>query len=110
MPHCMRFNAARNKTCAAKYTEVGKLFGVYDENASTEENVEAAILAIERMIREVGLKRSIVEMGGTEADITTLVEQALIDLNLIGTPVPLTREDILGLFLAALNPDTPQSR
>ena len=99
LPHVMAFNL---KARAAKYAKVAEIIGVADPGLSEEENARAAIAAIEKLAEDLGLKKSLGDLGAGQSDIAQLVEDALGDLTMRSNPRKAEAEDLTAMYEAAL--------
>eukprot|EP00747_Dinoflagellata_sp_TGD_P216758 gnl/TRDRNA2_/TRDRNA2_89253_c0_seq1.p1 gnl/TRDRNA2_/TRDRNA2_89253_c0~~gnl/TRDRNA2_/TRDRNA2_89253_c0_seq1.p1 ORF type:complete len:420 (+),score=90.45 gnl/TRDRNA2_/TRDRNA2_89253_c0_seq1:155-1414(+) len=100
LPILMRFNMPNR---AAKYAEVAKAFGVYENGKSDEENGENAVKAVSALSKQVGTARSIESYanGKFEADLPELCRQAMTDLAMLSTPRQPTYEQVAELYRMA---------
>lgn len=99
LPHVMTFNL---KARAAKYAKVAEIIGAADPGRSDEENARAAIGAIEKLAEDLGLKKSLGDLGAGQSDIAQLVEDALGDLTMRSNPRKAEAEDVTAMYEAAL--------
>ena len=99
LPHIMDFNLPAR---ADKYAMVADAFGVKDPALSDEENARLAIKAVAELSIQVGCAKSIIDMGGSEDIIESLVEQAMTDTSMMATPVMPTAADVRAMYQKAL--------
>lgn len=99
LPHVMRFNFG---PCEARYAQVAIALGVAAPGVSDAENAHRAISEVERLAKRVGLGRAGRELGIGRELCPTLVEDAMADVVLSGTPRFPDPNDVLALYEAAL--------
>ncbi len=95
LPTVMRYNAPVAK---AKYVDIAKVCGVYEDGMTVDEAADAACAEIERLSKAVGIPQHLTELGIFEDDIPALAEQAIRDVCTPGNPREVTKEDILALY------------
>jgi alcohol dehydrogenase class IV len=98
LPHVMRFNLG---VCETKYAQVGIALGVADPTLGDAQNAERAILAVEKLSTRVGTAKRASELGVTRALLPTLVEDAMADMLMTGTPRFPEARDVHALYEAA---------
>ncbi len=99
LPHVMRFNL---NVCEVKYAQVAIALGVADPGAENSENAQRALTAVEELSARVGTARSGKELGVKVELIPTLVDDAMADLLMMGTPRFPEPRDVRQLYEAAL--------
>lgn len=95
LPTVMRFNAPVAK---AKYVDIAKVCGVYQDGMTVDEAADAACKAIEDLSKLVGIPQHLTELGIEAKDIPALAEQAIVDVCTPGNPREVTKQDILDLY------------
>ena len=95
LPTVMRFNAP---VCLAKYEQIAKAVGVWQEGMTLEQAADAACKAIEELSAVVGTNKHLTDLGITEKDIPALAEQAINDVCTPGNPREVTKDDIISLY------------
>ena len=95
LPTVMRFNAP---VCLAKYEQIAKAVGVWQEGMTLEQAADAACKAIEDLSAIVGTNKHLTDLGITEKDIPALAEQAINDVCTPGNPREVTKDDIINLY------------
>lgn len=86
----------------ARFARIAAAMGV-DTSAMDEETAsKAAIQAIKDLSKEVGIPSGFAQLGVTEADLPTFVKKAQKDPCAPGNPAPMTDDQVLALFRAAL--------
>ena len=95
LPTVMRFNAP---VCLAKYEQIAKAVGVWQEGMTLEQAADAACKAIEDLSAVVGTNKHLTDLGITEKDIPALAEQAINDVCTPGNPREVTKDDIISLY------------
>jgi alcohol dehydrogenase class IV len=93
LPFVMEFNAARKP---GVYRRVAIALGFSDPSD------EDAIATVRGLFEEIGLEPSLRFHGVDESKLDALVDQAFADSCHATNPVPVTREDLRNLYLAAL--------
>jgi alcohol dehydrogenase len=99
LPHVMRFNLS---TCEAKYALAAIALGVALPDASDAENARHAVTAVEALSARVGTARSGGDLGIKPELLSTLVEDAMADLLMMGTPRFPEPTEVRQLYEAAL--------
>ena len=99
LPHVMRFNFA---IAEARYAQVAIALGVAAPGVSDAENAHRAIAAVEQISVRVGLGQRAGALGVERALCATLVDDAMADTVLTGTPRFPDQNDVLALYEAAL--------
>lgn len=99
LPHVMEFNAQRKP---GLYRRVGLAAGLDVVKAGDPEADRRTIQFTRRLIRELGLGDGLRAFGVQESHLDALVEQAVADPCHQTNPVPVTREDLRALYLAAM--------
>ncbi len=97
MPHVMGYNL---EVVAARYAQVANIFGVA-RGVSAEDDARACIEAVKQLRADLGLERSIRELGGSDNLLPMLVEDSLADPVNLSNPKALDREAFESLFRAA---------
>jgi len=95
LPTVMRFNAP---VCLAKYEQIAKAVGVWQEGMTLEQAADAACKAIEDLSAVVGTNKHLTDLGITEKDIPALAEQAINDVCTPGNPREVNKDDIISLY------------
>lgn len=95
LPTVMRFNAP---VCLAKYEQIAKAVGVWQEGMTLEQAADAACKAIEDLSAVVGTNKHLTDLGITEKDIPDLAEQAINDVCTPGNPREVSKDDIISLY------------
>jgi alcohol dehydrogenase class IV len=85
---------------AARYAQVANIFGVA-RGVSAEDDARACIEAVKQLRADLGLERSIRELGGSDNLLPMLVEDSLADPVNLSNPKPLDRDAFESLFRAA---------
>lgn len=95
LPTVMRFNAP---VCLAKYEQIAKAVGVWQEGMTLEQAADAACKAIEDLSAVVGTNKHLTDLGITEKDIPALAEQAINDVCTPGNPREVSKDEIISLY------------
>jgi 1,3-propanediol dehydrogenase len=99
LPHVVRFNAEADP---APFATIATCLGIADAGAPAAESALALADRLERLAREVGVPRSLGELGVREEDLPTLAVNALQDACMSTNPRPADTAQMLTLFRAAL--------
>lgn len=98
LPHVMAYNL---EVCAAKYAQVAEAMGVAKPGASVEEQARAAIEAVVALREDIGITRSIRDLGGTDELLPLLVGDAMADGVNLSNAKPVDAQAIEALYRAA---------
>lgn len=98
LPHVMDYNLPVR---AAKYAEVAQALGVASASASDEQNARAAIAEVVAIRADIGIARSIRDLGGTDALLPVLVADAAADGVNLANPRKLDLAAFEALYRAA---------
>lgn len=99
LPHVERFNIP---SCSAKLKDVAEAMGTDVTGMSDEEGANAAIAAIEKLSKAVGIPSGLKELGVDEKDIPLMAENALLDACAPGNPIDVKLEEAIAIYKAAL--------
>jgi alcohol dehydrogenase class IV len=99
LPHVMEFNARRK---AGLYRRVGMACGLDVMRAPSEEADQKTIKFIRKLLTNLGITGGLSAHGVHESQVDALSAQAFADSCHLTNPVPVTREDLRALYLAAL--------
>jgi 1,3-propanediol dehydrogenase len=99
LPHVMQFNLPE---CRQKFTQIARqIEASATDQDRCEDLSEQAIEAVRRLTRDIGLHKSLADVGLKKESIKTLSQNALNDACLVTNPRNATAEDIEQLFLKA---------
>lgn len=96
LPYVMEYNA-----CATgeKYREIARAMGVSGvDNMSQEEYRKAAIDAVKKLSEDVGIPKTLKEIGVKEEDLKALAESAMADACTPGNPRDTSIEEIYEIY------------
>ncbi len=101
LPYVMEFNAPNTGT---KFREIARAMGVkkVDEMKQAEYR-EAAIKAVKKLSKDVGIPKTLKEIGVKKEDLEALAEAAMADVCTGGNPRPCTKELVLKVYQKAYN-------
>jgi 4-hydroxybutyrate dehydrogenase len=99
LPRVMRFNAERHP---GLYRRVGLAGGMEVAGLSAAEADQLAISMIETLFEKIGLNQRLRDFGVSRSQLDDLAAQAFEDSCHRTNPVPVSQEDLRGLYLAAL--------
>ncbi|MEE1923071.1 L-threonine dehydrogenase [Pseudomonas sp. 148P] len=98
LPHVQRFNA---RVCAARLRDVAGALGVEIRELDAEQGASAAIAAIERLSRDIGIPEGLAVLGAKVEDVPILAANALKDACGLTNPRPASQAEIEAVFKAA---------
>lgn len=99
LPHVCRVNLmARTE----RFADIAEALGEVTEGLSERDAAALAIDAIEALSADVGIPRSLSELGVKEEDIPTMVANAQKDVCCLTNPRKLTDEEVAAIYKAAL--------
>lgn len=99
LPHVEKFNIS---SCAPKLKKVARAMGVGVLDMSDEEGAYAAIEAIKKLSKAVGIPSGLKEFGVTEEGFAKMAENAMADVCTGGNPKDVTVEDAIAIYKAAM--------
>jgi 4-hydroxybutyrate dehydrogenase len=99
LPHVMHFNAQRK---AGVYRRVGLACGLDVAHVPDEVADFRTIDFVKKFISDLGIKPGLHQYGVKEAQLDALAAQAFEDPCHLTNPVPVNRDDLKGLYRAAL--------
>lgn len=100
LPWVMEWNAPAS---GEKYRDIAKAMGVESDVMTLDEVRQAAINAVRNLNHDVGIPRSLAEVGMQERDIPALALAASEDVCTGGNPRKATPDDIAALYRRAFN-------
>jgi alcohol dehydrogenase len=99
LPHVQRYNA---QVCSQRLKEIANSLGVNVLTMSAEQGANAAINAIEKLAKKVGIPAGLGTLGVKVDDIPLLADNALKDVCGLTNPKQASHEEICKIFLAAM--------
>ncbi len=99
LPRVMAFNLSADPL---KFAHIAQALGVETAGVPIAVAALRGVKAVERLSREIGIPRSLAEVGVTREHIPAMVEMALVDTALRRNPRPATAADVEDLYLSAL--------
>jgi alcohol dehydrogenase len=99
LPHVERFNIP---ACADKLKNVAKVMGVDVSNMTDEQGANAAIEAIQKLSKSVGIPSGLKEFGVKEEDFKEMSKNALADVCTGGNPREVTLEETIAIYAEAM--------
>jgi alcohol dehydrogenase len=93
LPHVTAVNA---ETCADRMADIAQALGTEQRSA------EAAVAAIRQLSQDIGIPAGLKQLGVREADLPALAADAQQDDCAPTNPRPLTQEQIVAIYLAAM--------
>ncbi|MBQ2887220.1 MAG: lactaldehyde reductase [Alphaproteobacteria bacterium] len=101
LPYVMEFNASHSGT---KYREIAKAMGVKNvDTMKQKEYRDAAINAVKKLSKAVGIPKTLKEIGVKKEDLEALTDAAMADVCTGGNPRPCTKALILKVYEKAYN-------
>ncbi|MFC6274124.1 iron-containing alcohol dehydrogenase [Levilactobacillus tangyuanensis] len=98
LPYVEQYNII---ACPERFAELAKIMGENTDGLSTRDAAELSIKAMKQMSEDVGIPKSIKEIGAKPEDFELMAENALKDGNAFSNPRKGTKEDIVKIFQAA---------
>ena len=103
MPYVMEFN--RNY-CEQELVDIGQAMGLDLKGHSLEQQTDATIDAVARLFADIGIPRTIADLGVAKGQLSQVAEQAMGSVRLIkNNPRPLDPVSMAVLVEAAFNGD-----
>lgn len=99
LPHVERFNLS---ACPAKFAKIAPAMGVDTTNMSTVEAANAALDAISKLSKDVGIPSGLKELGVKEEDLEQMAKNALLDVCTGGNPKDVTLDDAVMIYKNAM--------
>lgn len=99
LPHVCRVNLIAK---TERFADIAAALGEVTEGLSEREAAMLAIESIEALAQDVGIPKSLAELGVKEQDIPTMVENAQKDVCRLTNPRTLTDAEVAEVFRAAL--------
>ncbi|MFB9051575.1 iron-containing alcohol dehydrogenase [Formosa undariae] len=99
LPHVERFNIP---ACTHKLKKVARAMGVEVNDKNDLEGANAAIKAIEKLSKAVGIPSGLRELGVKEADFEIMAQHALEDVCTGGNPREVNLEDAMAIYKSAM--------
>ncbi len=99
LPFIMEYNLPYAK---AKYADIARAMGVDVKGLTADEAASAAIEAVKKLSKAIGIPQRLSEIGIKESDLAMLAADAIIDPCTGGNPAPVTEADILEIYKKAL--------
>lgn len=98
LPHVMRYNAAY---CGGKFADIARAMGEKVEGRSEEEVRQAAVEAVCKLNRDVGIPPHLRDVGVRKEDIPALAQAAFDDVCTGGNPREASLTEIIELYHSA---------
>ncbi|AZQ84375.1 L-threonine dehydrogenase [Colwellia sp. Arc7-635] len=99
LPHVQRYNA---QVCPERLGDIANSLGVNVLNMTAEQGADAAIAAIVKLAKTVGIPSGLTSLGVKTSDISLLADNALKDVCGLTNPKQATHEEICHIFQAAM--------
>lgn len=101
LPYVMEFNAPKTGT---KFREIARAMGVKNVDAMKQaEYREAAIKAVKKLSKDVGIPKTLKEIGVKKEDLEALAEAAMADVCTGGNPRLCNKELVWEVYKKAYN-------
>lgn len=99
MPFVMEFN---RKSCVSEFAQIARLFGAAQEGDSEEQLSKKAIDAVDSLFQQIGMPRSLAQLGLPKDQQAAVATQAMQAARLVNNnPAPLDAESMLRIVEAA---------
>lgn len=99
LPHVEKFNIP---SCTYKLKRVARAMGVGVLDMNDEQGANAAIDAIKKLSKSVGIPSGLRELGVKEADFEEMAKNAIADVCTGGNPRDVTIKDTIEIYRAAM--------
>lgn len=99
LPHVEAFNV---KTSAARLRDVAQAMGENVQGLDAQAGAQACLAAIRKLSSDIGIPKSLGELGVKRADIPTLAANAMKDLCGLTNPRSATQTEIEAIFEGAM--------
>jgi len=99
LPHVQRYNA---QVCPERLRDIANSLGVNVLNMTAEQGADAAIAAIVKLAKTVGIPSGLTSLGVKTSDVSLLADNALKDVCGLTNPKQATHEEICHIFQAAM--------
>lgn len=99
LPHVMEFNLI---SCAEKFGEIAVALGEKVTGLNKQDRAERAIIAVQRLVKDIGITGGLSDMGFKEEYIPELSKNAMNDACLVTNPRDASSEDLASIFRKAL--------
>ncbi|WP_458318447.1 iron-containing alcohol dehydrogenase [Mycolicibacterium brisbanense] len=99
LPHVVRFNAEADP---APFATIAACLGIADKRAPARESALALADRLQELARQVGVPRSLGELGVRDEDVPVLAHNAMADACITTNPRPADEAALRALFRAAL--------
>ena len=98
LPFVMEYNMS---ACKKKYGDIARAMGVDIKGKTEGEAAQAAVDAVKKLSKAIGIPQTLSEIGIKEEQLPQLAQDALIDPCTGGNPKDVTVEDILAIYKKA---------
>lgn len=99
LPFVMEYNMS---ACKKKYGDIARAMGVDIKGKTEGEAAQAAVDAVKKLSKAIGIPQTLSEIGIKEEQLPQLAQDAFIDPCTGGNPKDVTVEDILAIYKKAL--------
>lgn len=99
LPFVMEYNMS---ACKKKYGDIARAMGVDIKGKTEGEAAQAAVDAVKKLSKAIGIPQTLSEIGIKEEQLPQLARDALIDPCTGGNPKDVTVEDIFAIYKKAL--------
>jgi alcohol dehydrogenase len=99
LPHVMRFNMSHRQR---ELAEIAQALGEKIDSLSAAQAAELACASVARLSSEIGLPGRLRDVGVKEGQIPVMAENAMTDWCHPFNPRPCSKDDMVGLYRAAL--------
>ncbi|KRL05356.1 iron-containing alcohol dehydrogenase [Liquorilactobacillus oeni] len=102
LPYVEKYNII---ACPERFAELAEIMGENTTGLSTRDAAMLSIKAMKQLSEDVGIPKTIKEIGAKPEDFELMAENALKDGNAFSNPRKGTKKDIIKIFQAAYNGD-----
>ena len=99
LPHVEKFNLMANPK---RFADIAAALGENIDGLSVRDAADAAISAIEKLSRDIGIPAGLTELGVKEEDIKLMAENAMKDACSLTNPRIATLEDVMQIYKNAM--------
>ena len=101
LPYVLEYNAPYTGT---KFRDIARAMGVKNVDKMTQKEYrEATIKAVKKLARDVGIPKTLKDIGVKKEDLEALSEAAMADVCTGGNPRPCSKKEILAVYQKAFN-------
>jgi alcohol dehydrogenase class IV len=99
LPRVMKFNMLAD---CGKYRRIAQLLGENVSGLNEREAAQLAVEAVEKLSADIGIPKTLSEVGVTEDKIPAMAKDAMLSGNILVNPRTTTLEDVENLYRSAM--------